>query len=226
MKFLNFFLFFLLLIQANSVLAQSNSLRVANTITSQDLNELCQSKYLEMYAMSRTETEFGSAITKIFFLVDRGFLTRAANSGVSPQTWGAQLGETFRYFCEKSPPVSVRTAAKQTINKLGLDDFIYIHKQPEFDIWYHGYPDYYYGEPAEGTFWIRYQIRSIQTCENIKLHFFLIYDEKKYPLILKETCSKYTVTGDRGFPIPSHIQEIIKDKSRLKTEFSHVEYLN
>ena len=53
---------------------------------------------------------------KLFFLVDKGFLQRAANSEVNPSIWGEELGRNFRYFCEKSPTVSVKTAVKQTIN--------------------------------------------------------------------------------------------------------------
>ena len=58
--------------------------------------------------MSSNESEWGTAQIKIFFLVDRGFLTRAANSGVNPTEWGENLGRNFRYFCEKSPIVSVQ----------------------------------------------------------------------------------------------------------------------
>lgn len=93
-------------------------MRVANTITVQDLNEPCPGKFIEIHAMASTVDEAGMAIVKIFFLVDQAFLKRAANSGVNPNEWGSQLGETFRYFCEKTPVVDVRTAAKQTINYL------------------------------------------------------------------------------------------------------------
>ena len=71
---------------------------------------------MEWFAMSSNQDEWGAAQIKIFFLVDKEFLKRAANSGISPQTWGKQLGQNFRYFCEKSPTVSVRKAALQTIN--------------------------------------------------------------------------------------------------------------
>ena len=86
----------------------ADNYRVANMITARDLNEPCPGKYMEWYAMSSNQSEWGTAQIKIFFLVDRGFLTRAANSGVNPTEWGENLGRNFRYFCEKSPIVSVR----------------------------------------------------------------------------------------------------------------------
>ena len=94
----------------------TNNLRVADLITNKDLDEPCPGKYSEWYLMSKNESEWGTAQMKIFFLVDKGFLKRAANSGVNPAKWGEQLGQNFRYFCEKSPTVSVKTAVKQTIN--------------------------------------------------------------------------------------------------------------
>lgn len=93
-----------------------NNLSLANTITYQDLDKSCPGKYLEWYLMSNNESEFGTAQMKVFFLVDKKFLTKAANSGISGFEWGKQLGINFKYFCEKSPTVSVRTAAEQTIN--------------------------------------------------------------------------------------------------------------
>ena len=66
--------------------------------------------------MSSNKSEWGMAQIKIFFLVDKNFLTRAATSGISGSEWGDKVGKNFKYFCEKSPTVSVRTAAKQTIN--------------------------------------------------------------------------------------------------------------
>jgi len=113
-------------------------------------------------------------------------------------------------------------------NNLALsEEEIYIQKQSEFDIYYYAYPDHYYGDLAASHFWIWFQIRGHQKCEKeIQLHFSLIYDEKTYPLSFEQTCPRYAVTGDRGFPIPKHIQEIIKDNSRLNTRFDHVNYLN
>lgn len=103
----------------------------------------------------------------------------------------------------------------------------YIKKQSEFDIWYYAFPDHYYGDLADSHFWIRWQIRGHQKCKTkIRLHFVLIYDEKTYPLSFEETCPEYAFTGDRGFALPANIQKIIKDNSRLKTRFSHVDYLN
>ena len=94
----------------------ANNLRVADLITYKDLDEPCPGKYSGWYLMSKNESEWGTAQVKIFFLVDKGFLKRAANSGVNPTEWANQLGKNFRYFCEKSPTVSVKTAVKQTIN--------------------------------------------------------------------------------------------------------------
>ena len=74
-----------------------------------------------------------------------------------------------------------------------------------------------------------YILRAHQKCiKYIQLHFFLIYDEKTYPLSFSQTCpvSASAITGDMGFPIPEYIQDIIKDNSRLDTRFSHVDYLN
>ena len=104
----------LLVFSSFSVFA--NNLSVANTITYQDLDKSCPGKYLEWYLMSNNESEFGTAQMKVFFLVDKKFLTKAAKSGISGSEWGKKLGKNFKYFCEKSPTVSVRTAAKQTIN--------------------------------------------------------------------------------------------------------------
>ena len=104
----------ILLFLSSSVFA--NNLSVANTITYQDLDKSCPGKYLEWYLMSNNESEFGTAQMKVFFLVDKKFLTKAAKSGISGSEWGKQLGINFKYFCEKSPTVSVRTAAEQTIN--------------------------------------------------------------------------------------------------------------
>lgn len=104
----------ILLFLSSSVFA--NNLSVANTITYQDLDKSCPGKYLEWYSMSNNESEWGTAQIKVFFLVDKKFLTKAANSGISGSEWGKQLGINFKHFCEKSPTVSVRTAAKQTIN--------------------------------------------------------------------------------------------------------------
>ena len=103
-----------MLFLSSSVFA--NNLSVANTITYQDLDKSCPGKYLDWYLMSNNESEFGTAQMKVFFLVDKKFLTKAAKSGISGSEWGKQLGINFKYFCEKSPTVSVRTAAEQTIN--------------------------------------------------------------------------------------------------------------
>ena len=94
----------------------SDNLSVANKITQKDLNESCSSKYLEWYLMSENENVWGTAQMKIFFLVDKNFLRRAASSGVDPKQWGKQLGSNFRYFCEQSSTVTVKEAALQTIN--------------------------------------------------------------------------------------------------------------
>ena len=104
-------------IQAQLLFSNENR-RVANSITNQDLYEECPGKFLEIHAMANNTEEAGLAVVKIFWLVDSAFLKRAANSGVSGATWGAELGETFRYFCEKAPVVNVRTAAIQTIDYL------------------------------------------------------------------------------------------------------------
>lgn len=115
---LKIFKFLLILPALLAVGVAADNYRVANMITAQELNKPCPGKYMEWYAMSNSETEWGTAQIKIFFLVDRGFLTRAANSGVNPTEWGENLGRNFRYFCEKSPIVSVRKAAQQTINSM------------------------------------------------------------------------------------------------------------
>jgi hypothetical protein len=98
-----------------SPLAFADKQRVARTITSKTLNEPCPGKYMEWFAMSDTNEEWGTAQVKVFYLVDKNFLKRAANSGLSGAEWGSMLGQNFRFFCEKSPIVSVRTAVLQTI---------------------------------------------------------------------------------------------------------------
>ena len=103
----------ILLLASGSVFADKHI--VARTITVQDLNQPCPGKYMEWFAMSNTDEQWGTAQVKVFYLVDKDFLRRAANSGLSGTEWGTQLGQNFRYFCEKTPIVSVRTAALQTI---------------------------------------------------------------------------------------------------------------
>ena len=83
------------------------------------MNHVLGSIWSGMQCLSN-QSEWGTAQIKIFFLVDRGFLTRAANSGVNPTEWGENLGRNFRYFCEKSPIVSVRRAAQQTYQFNGI----------------------------------------------------------------------------------------------------------
>ena len=110
------FFFLTVLIQTGlvTVSAQDNQ-RVARTISAGDLNELCPGKFVEIHAMANNDIEAGMAVVKLFFLVDPDFLRRAANSGVDPTSWGIELGETFRFYCERRPVVSVRTAVNQTI---------------------------------------------------------------------------------------------------------------
>ena len=92
---------------------------VANSISYKDLNEPCQGKFQEIHMLAKTSDEAGMAIVKIFWLVDKKFLKRIANSGVNPKEWGLMLGETFRYYCEKvSPAVTVKAAAISTIRAL------------------------------------------------------------------------------------------------------------
>ncbi len=55
---------------------------------------------------------------KIQLMLLLSLLTNAANSNLSGSEWGAILGETFRYFCEKKPNVTVKTAVMQTIISL------------------------------------------------------------------------------------------------------------
>ena len=103
----------ILLLASGSVFADKHA--VARTISVQDLNQSCPGIYMEWYAMSNTDEQWGTAIIKVFYLVDKDFLRRAANSGLSGTEWGSQLAQNFRYFCEKTPIVSVRKAALQTI---------------------------------------------------------------------------------------------------------------
>ncbi len=114
----NIFLFVCALTIQAELLYSNENRRVANSITNQDLYEECPGKFLEIHTMANNTDEAGLAVMKIFWLVDSAFLKRAANSGISGAKWGAQLGETFRYFCEKAPVVNVKTAAIQTINYL------------------------------------------------------------------------------------------------------------
>tara|TARA_B100000787_G_C16142791_1_gene272803 strand:+ start:633 stop:989 length:357 start_codon:yes stop_codon:yes gene_type:complete len=99
----------------------ADNLSVANTITYKDLDKSCAEKYLEWYSMSSNQSEWGMAQIKVFFLVDKNFLTIAATSEISGSAFGKKFGKNFKYFCEKTPTVSVRTAAKQTINSLSKE---------------------------------------------------------------------------------------------------------
>jgi len=107
---------YLVLLLFFASLGFSDNLSVANKITYKDLNESCPSKYLEWYLMSENEIVWGTAVMKVFFLVDKNFLRRAATSGADGKQWGEQLGTNFSYFCEKSSDVTVREAALQTIS--------------------------------------------------------------------------------------------------------------
>ena len=107
-------------LSVSSTLASANDVRhVANMITQKDLDALCPGKFLEIHSIANTSDQAGMAIVKIFWLVDSSFLKRAANKVSNPEEWSVKLGETFRYYCEKSTPVvTVRTAALKTISYL------------------------------------------------------------------------------------------------------------
>lgn len=107
------------LLVLSTLASATDNRRVANMITHKDLNELCPGKFLEIHSIASTSDQAGMAIIKIFWLVDSSFLKRAANNVSNPEQWGVTLGETFRYFCEKSTPVvTVRAAALKTISYL------------------------------------------------------------------------------------------------------------
>ena len=118
MKVISLLLIILITSYSSSISAQTNNLKAANTISSSDLNEPCPGKYYELYLLSDTEEQFGTAVMKLFFLVDKGFITRAANSGINASDWGYRVGKTFQRYCESSSIVTVRTAVKQTISEL------------------------------------------------------------------------------------------------------------
>ena len=88
-------------------------------ITNEVLNEKCEPTFIEIHMRAETPNQAGMALLKLFFR-NRDFLRTAATKGIKPQEWGIQLGETFRYHCEQRPPVSVRTAIRQTI--LSIED--------------------------------------------------------------------------------------------------------
>lgn len=107
------------LLLLSTLASADDNRRVANMITQEDLSELCPGKFLEIHSIANTSEEAGMALIKIFWLVDSSFLKRAANKVSNPEEWGVTLGETFRYYCEKSTPVvTVRTAALKSIRYL------------------------------------------------------------------------------------------------------------
>ena len=87
---------------------------ISRNITSDDLNEPCASKYLEIHMEASTDQQVGTAIMKLFWLVDPEFLKAAAAATGDPQKWGISLGENFRYYCERAG-ISVEVAVRQTM---------------------------------------------------------------------------------------------------------------
>jgi len=111
------FIVFALLSSPNATAADIRG--IANSISYKDLNEPCPGKFLEIHTLAKTSDEAGMAIMKIFWLVDKKYLKRIANSEINPEEWGLMVGEMFRYYCEKSSPaVTVRAAAISTIRAL------------------------------------------------------------------------------------------------------------
>lgn len=87
---------------------------ISRNITSDDLNEPCASKYLEIHMEASTDQQVGTAIMKLFWLVDPEFLKAAAAATGDPQKWGLSLGENFRFYCERTG-ISVEVAVRQTM---------------------------------------------------------------------------------------------------------------
>lgn len=87
---------------------------ISRTITSDDLSEVCASKYLEIHMEASADEQVGTALMKLFWLVDPEFLRTSAAVTKDPQKWGLSLGETFRFYCERAG-ISVQTAVRQTI---------------------------------------------------------------------------------------------------------------
>ena len=87
-------------------------------ITNEVLNEKCEPTFIEIHMRAETPNQAGMALLKLFSRIEisencsdkRNKTTRMGNT-----TW-----ETFRYHCEQRPPVSVRTAIRQTI--LSIED--------------------------------------------------------------------------------------------------------
>lgn len=94
-----------------SVSVFADNMRVANTFTSEDLDESCADKYREWTSIANNETEWIMVQFKVFFFVNKNFLKIVGDKKI-------QFLENFKYFCEKSPNVSVRTAAKQTLDRM------------------------------------------------------------------------------------------------------------
>ena len=108
------FIFFPIASIADSV-AQEDVRALANTVTRQDLQMNCPSRFLEIHMEATSSEQAGMAIVKWFWMVDPEFLKRAAQTTSDPSAWGVYLGDTFRRYCEQQPQVNVRTAVKQAI---------------------------------------------------------------------------------------------------------------
>jgi hypothetical protein len=91
---------------------------VSKTISKKDLSSPCASKFLEIHMMAESDEQAGTAIMKLFWLVDSAFIKEVADSGVDGRKWGREFAESFRDYCEAQPPVNVRTAVRQTIKAM------------------------------------------------------------------------------------------------------------
>jgi len=105
----------LLIISLPAVTYGADVRALANTVTRDDLQMNCSSRFLEIHMEASTSEQAGMAIIKWFWMVNPEFLKRAAKSTSDPSAWGVYLGETFRRYCEQRPQVTVRTAVKQAI---------------------------------------------------------------------------------------------------------------
>ena len=61
-----------------------------------------------------TDQQVGTAIMKLFWLVDPEFLKAAAAATGDPQKWGLSLGENFHFYFERAG-ISVEVAVRQTM---------------------------------------------------------------------------------------------------------------
>ena len=89
--------------------------RLSATIDERDLRRPCPEVLYQIQLEGETDEQVGTAIMKLFYLENPGYIRSAVVNETDPAAWGIELATSFVQYCEQRPVVTASTAVKLTI---------------------------------------------------------------------------------------------------------------